>query len=346
MAAPHGGDELAERRRAPRIAPREVVEQRDPVGIGADGDDVADRLVDDGVRHRLGVVQPVPRVDADADGEAVVRAGIGEHDAVARSVARPAHQRADDGAAADLVVVAVDRRGLGGDVAVAEQGEQGAPSRRPHGACPACGPAPAAWRSSAAAAGRRGGTRSSRSSTTSPPWRTTRRPSPVNVPRSASSTPWRSQRSCSASRCAGGTATTIRSWASDSQISHGASPGYLSGTTFSSTSAPTPSAISPTADDSPPAPQSVIALHRSSAASLSTSISSFSVTGSPICTLAPATSPVVASIVGAGERGPADAVAAGAPAEHDDPVARVRARSAAGGRRRSRCSRRTRAGSS
>ena len=59
VAAAHRGDELAERRRPPRVAPREVVEQGDPVGVGADGDDVADRLVDDGVGHRLGIVQPV-----------------------------------------------------------------------------------------------------------------------------------------------------------------------------------------------------------------------------------------------------------------------------------------------
>ena len=89
---------------------------------------------------------------------------------------------------------------------------------------------------------------------------------------------------------------TIRSWASDSQISHGSSPGYLSGTVARSTSAPTPSAISPTAEDSPPAPQSVIAVQRWSAP-VSTSIRRFSVTGSPICTLAPATWPVLASIV-------------------------------------------------
>jgi hypothetical protein len=66
-----GRDQLAERRGPARIAPGEVVEQRDPVGIGADGHHVADRLVDHGVGHRLGVVQPVPRVDADADREAL-----------------------------------------------------------------------------------------------------------------------------------------------------------------------------------------------------------------------------------------------------------------------------------
>ena len=52
-ASVDGGDQVAERRRPPRVTPREVVEQRHAVGVGTDGDDVADRLVDDGVRHRL-----------------------------------------------------------------------------------------------------------------------------------------------------------------------------------------------------------------------------------------------------------------------------------------------------
>ena len=98
----------------------------------------------------------------------------------------------------------------------------------------------------------------------------------------------------------------------------------MSGTRSSSTSAPTCSAISPIADDRPPAPQSVIA-RTARRRSSSASISSFSVIGSPICTLAPATSPVVASIVSAGERGAADAVATGAPAEDHHAVAGVRA---------------------
>ena len=44
-------------------------------------------------------------------------------------------------------------------------------------------------------------------------------------------------------------------------------------------------------------------------------------TGSPICTLAPATSPVVASIVGARERGARGCHPGRSAAEHDDPVA-------------------------
>ena len=115
------GDQLAERGRAARVAPREVVEQGDPVRIGTDGDDVADRLVDGGVGHRLRIVQPVPRVDADADGEPVGVARVGDHDAVGRRVLAHADERPHHRAPADLVVVAVDRRRLGRDVAVGEQ---------------------------------------------------------------------------------------------------------------------------------------------------------------------------------------------------------------------------------
>ena len=100
----------------------------------------------------------------------------------------------------------------------------------------------------------------------------------------------------SSSHCCGSTASTIRSCASDNQISHGARPGYFSGACVSSTRAPTPSAISPIAEDNPPAPQSVIARYKC-CASTRTSITNFSVIGSPICTLAPDTSPVVASMV-------------------------------------------------
>ena len=124
VAPVDGGDQLAERRRAARVAPREVVEQRDAVGVGADGDDVADRLVDHGVGHRLGVVEAVPRVDADADGQPVGVAGSASTTPSAGASPSHADERAHGGAAADLVVVAVDRRRLRGDVRVGEQGEQ------------------------------------------------------------------------------------------------------------------------------------------------------------------------------------------------------------------------------
>ena len=145
----------------------------------------------------------------------------------------------------------------------------------------------------------------------------------MNAPRSASSTPWRSQRARSAPSRSGGTATTIRSWASDSHTSHGASPGYLSGTAVSSTSAPTPSAISPTADDSPPAPQSVIAVHMSSAP---VEHVDQQLLGDGVADLHAGPGHLAGRGVhrGAGERRPADAVAPGAPTEHDDAVARER----------------------
>ena len=94
-------------------------------GVGADGDDVADRLVDHGVGHRLRVVLAVPRVDADTDGEAVRVAGVGHDHAIARPVAVASDERPHHGAPADLVVVAVDRGRLRGDVRVSQQGQHG-----------------------------------------------------------------------------------------------------------------------------------------------------------------------------------------------------------------------------
>ena len=104
---------------------------------------------------------------------------------------------------------------------------------------------------------------------------------------------------CSAASWSGGTATTIRSCASDSQISQGWSPGYLSGTTVELHVGA--HALGHLADRRRQPAGSAVGdrrpEHGASSAPASTSISRFSVTGSPICTLAPATWPVVASIV-------------------------------------------------
>ena len=63
------------------------------------------------------------------------------------------------------------------------------------------------------------------------------------------------------SSLSGGTATVMRSWASDKRISQGLRPSYLSGARARSMSTPPGSpAISPTEEDSPPAPLSVMAL--------------------------------------------------------------------------------------
>ena len=160
-----------------------------------------------------------------------------------------------------------------------------------------------------------------------------------------SSTPWRSQRALQARRGASAaTATHHPLLGLRSQISHGARPGYLSGTPVELDVGA--DALGHLADRRRQPAGAAVGDRRVQARrrSASTSISSFSVIGSPICTLAPATSPVVASIVSAGERGAADAVATGAPAEHDDAVAGVRAGRRRPVVRRRRCSRRTRAG--
>ena len=136
----------------------------------------------------------------------------------------------------------------------------------------------------------------SRCSTVSPLATTCNTESPVKDPISVASTPCRAQTATKLASCRGSIATTIRSWASDNHTSHAANPGYLSGTFATSIRAPTSSAISPTADDNPPAPQSVM-LRYMPRVSAKASINNFSTMGSPICTLAPATSPVVAFIV-------------------------------------------------
>jgi selenophosphate synthetase-related protein len=75
----------------------------------------------------------------------------------------------------------------------------------------------------------------------------------ASTPSSAKTFRMRSTFSC-------GTESTIRSCASEIQISAYERPAYLSGTRSRWTSAPSFSPISPTALDSPPAPQSVIAV--------------------------------------------------------------------------------------
>ena len=66
------------------------------------------------------------------------------------------------------------------------------------------------------------------------------------------------------STLSGRTASIIRSWLSDTQISHGARPSSFSGTLSRSTSAPNPPAraISPTTHERPPPPRSFIPSRR------------------------------------------------------------------------------------
>ena len=114
---------------------------------------------------------------------------------------------------------------------------------------------------------------------------TSSRPSVPNVPITVASTSSPPASASSASTRSGGTDSTIRSCASLIQISSYRNPAYFSGTAPSSTVAPTRSPISPTADDSPPAPQSVTPVNSpASRACRITSATFFSVIALPICT--------------------------------------------------------------
>ena len=129
------------------------------------------------------------------------------------------------------------------------------------------------------------------------PYQNSSRPESVNSPSTTASTSWPAQISSKRSRFSAGMAKTMRSCASDSQISQGFKPGYLSGARSRYTTAPSPSLISPTALENPPAPQSVNAEYKPSALTHKiTSCVCFSAIGLPICTLEPAILAVLVSI--------------------------------------------------
>ena len=173
-AAGDGGDELAEGRRVERVAPREVVEQGDAVGVGADGDDVriasstTTPAIASGSCSPYQGLTPMPTAS-----RGVV--GGGEHDAVAVAAVALAEQRTHHGGAADLMVVAVDDRRLRGDVPMGEQVEQ---RRRRSSTCRPPGRRGGAGASapSRRCGGRRGGTRCRGRPRGPPPSRTTSRP--------------------------------------------------------------------------------------------------------------------------------------------------------------------------
>ena len=77
----------------------------------------------------------------------------------------------------------------------------------------------------------------------------------------------------------------MRSCDSEIHISHGARPEYLSGAFARSTYTPVAEPISPTAEEKPPAPQSVnVRIKPRSRAASNASVNRFSSIGLPICT--------------------------------------------------------------
>ncbi len=111
---------------------------------------------------------------------------------------------------------------------------------------------------------------------------------PVTSPITVASTPQRSQTAMNCSTSAGSTTAIMRSCDSLIRISGGPSAGSRSGTTSRSTSIPVPppAASSVVAHATPAAPRSWMPVTRPAAySSRQHSISSFSMNGSPTCTL-------------------------------------------------------------
>ena len=116
------------------IAPAEIVEQGDPLGIGADRDAIAHRLVDGTGGHVVGVEIAVARIHPAGDDQPASRREDRPDDrGVAWSVVGDADQRLDDAPALHLMVVLPDHPFLAANVERAEDlakcGRRG-PSRR------------------------------------------------------------------------------------------------------------------------------------------------------------------------------------------------------------------------
>ena len=119
----HGANERTEPVGLGRVAPTEVVEHGDLIGIAADGHKVAYRFVHREQCHRVRVVSANRRADAvgEHDGFAAFGAERLEYRCVGGTIGLRADIGADHGAATDLVVVAADDVLLGGHIRMREQ---------------------------------------------------------------------------------------------------------------------------------------------------------------------------------------------------------------------------------
>ncbi len=126
VAARFGGaHQGAEHLRPVGVAPAKVVEQRDPRRVGADGDNVAHRLVDRVRGHLVRVEVAEPRVETAADGETGPGAENGRHHRrVAGAVVGNTNQWLDDAAALNLMVVLANDPFLAANVRRSEDLEQ------------------------------------------------------------------------------------------------------------------------------------------------------------------------------------------------------------------------------
>ena len=121
-----GGEHQRAQRLGPLgVAPAEIIEQGDALGVGPDGDAVANGLVDHTAGHGIRVEPAVARVDAAADGQSATRAAHRhDHGRVAGAVVAGRRPAAARPCALDLVIVLADDPLLAAHVPMPEQGEQ------------------------------------------------------------------------------------------------------------------------------------------------------------------------------------------------------------------------------
>ena len=128
VAALGGSHQRTETVRQRGVTPTEVVQQRHPVRVRPHRHHVAEGFVDRGQRHAIRVETPVPRVDAQPEGEG----GLGgfpafqgdEDHAVGGSLGGGTTPGPHQGAAANLVIEGGHDVGLGGHRGQAKQGQQ------------------------------------------------------------------------------------------------------------------------------------------------------------------------------------------------------------------------------
>jgi hypothetical protein len=126
MATECGAHQGTERLGAVGVAPAEVIEDRDPVGVGSHGNRIAHRFVDSASGHVVGIVITQTWIHATADHQATPAFQSRADDCrIAGAIPMDTDQWLDDAAPLNLVVVLPNDPVLASDVGGSEDLDQG-----------------------------------------------------------------------------------------------------------------------------------------------------------------------------------------------------------------------------